>query len=768
MKVNQFLLILSFEFLFLFFGESRSLSADDGNQVYIVYMGATDSTNGSLRNDHAYVLNTVLTRNKKALVHNYKYGFSGFAARLSKDEANTIAQHPGVVSVFPNPILKLHTTRSWDFLKLQNHIKTDTTFSNSSSSSNVVIGMLDTGIWPEAENFKDNGMGPIPPGWKGTCMTSPDFNASNCNRKIIGARYYADGKTDGSKTVRDNDGHGTHTASTAAGNVVSGASYYGLATGTAKGGSPESRLAIYKVCTDGCSGATILAAFDDAIFDGVDILSLSLGGPQDLKPDLTTNVVAIGAFHAVEHGILVVCAAGNNGPWPRSVTNDAPWILTVGATTIDRNFQSNIVLGNNKVVEGEAINFSPLSKSADYPLITGESAKLPTADLEDDLEDARHCHLEALDREKVNGSIVICDGMNDTNFYYSTSLKVRVLQGMGALGLVHITDKEGAVPDNYGDFPATIVRPKDHATILQYLNSTSNPKATILPTTTVLDYKPAPMVAIFSSRGPSSLTKNIIKPDIAAPGGDILAAWTGTETDETYVPNGKLLSPYNIISGTSMSCPHVSGLAGSIKSKNPTWSPSAIKSAIMTSATQINNLKAPITTDLGPVATPYDYGAGEITTESFQPGLVYETTTMDYLNYMCYLGLNTTKIKVISKTVPKNFSCPKDSTPDYISNINYPSIAIPKFSSQGTVNVNRTVTNVGEVDETVYSATVVAPFGATVQLIPEKLQFTKSSKTLSYQVVFTSTFTSLKEDIFGSITWSNGKHSVRIPFALTV
>jgi hypothetical protein len=277
------------------------------------------------------------------------------------------------------------------------------------------------------------------------------------------------------------------------------------------------------------------------------------------------------------------------------------------------------------------------------------------------------------------------------------------------------------------------------------------------------------MVAIFSSRGPSALSKNIIKPDIAAPGANILASWTGTHDDQDYIPKGEKFSPYNIISGTSMSCPHVSGLAGSIKSRNPTLSPAAIKSAIMTSATQIDNTKAPITTDLGSVATPYDYGAGEITiTESFQPGLVYETTILDYLNYLCYIGLNTTTIKIISKTVPKNFSCPKDSTPDHISNINYPSIAISKFTGKETVKVSRTVTNIGEEDETVYSGIADAPNGVKVQLIPEKLEFTKSSKTLSYQVVFSSTLTSLKKDLFGSITWSNGKHSVRSPFVLTV
>lgn len=133
---------------------------------------------------------------------------------------------------------------------------------------------------------------------------------------------------------------------------MSGASYYGLAAGTAIGGSPESRLAVYKVCSDfGCRGSAILAAFDDAIADGVDVLSLSLGAPSGLRPDLTTDPIAIGAFHAVERGIVVACSAGNDGPEPSTVVNDAPWIVTVAATTIDRALQSNVVLGGNKVVQ---------------------------------------------------------------------------------------------------------------------------------------------------------------------------------------------------------------------------------------------------------------------------------------------------------------------------------------------------------------------------------------------------------------------------------
>ncbi|KAI5402788.1 CO(2)-response secreted protease [Lathyrus oleraceus] len=767
MRGNPVLLIVIFYSVFIFLGDSRSSSTQSKNddQVYIVYMGAASSTNGTLGKDHAHLLNTILKKNKKALIHNYKHGFSGFAARLSKNEANSIAQQPGVVSVFPDHIMKLHTTRSWDFLKSLPHIEVDNKLSNSSSSSDIIIGMLDTGIWPEAASFSDERIGPIPSRWKGICMTSTDFNSSNCNRKIIGARYYPniDEDAGAANTVRDTRGHGTHTASTAAGSTVSGASYYGLAKGTAKGGSPESRLAIYKVCYSGCPDSAILAAFDDAIHDGVHVLSLSLGPDSDSRPALTDDAVAIGAFHAVERGIMVVCAGGNDGPGKTTVVNDMPWIFTVGATTIDRDFLSNVVLGNNKVIKGRAINVSPLSKSAKYPLITGEAAKTATADL----AEARQCHFDSLDKDKAKGKIVLCDGTTD---HLSTQDKIDAVKEVGGLGLVHITDSEGVVAnDPYIDFPATtVVTPENAAPILEYVNSTSNPVATILPTISVLDYKPAPIVAKFSSRGPSELSKNILKPDIAAPGANILAAWTGNDT--TATPKGKKPPLYNLVSGTSMSCPHVSGLAASIKSSNPTWSVSAIRSAIMTSATQINNMETPITADLGSVSTPYDYGAGEITmNESFHPGLVYETNTIDYLNYLCYMGYDTATVKVIAKTIPDNFSCPKDSTPDHISNINYPSIAISNFIGKEMVNVSRTVTNVGEEYETVYYAIIDAPSGVKVQLIPEKLRFTKHSRKLSYQVIFSSTLTSLKHDLFGSITWKNGKkHKVRSPFVLTV
>lgn len=180
-------------------------------------------------------------------------------------------------------------------------------------------------------------------------------------------------------------------------------------------------------------------------------------------------------------------------------------------------------------------------------------------------------------------------------------------------------------------------------------------------------------------------------------------------------------------------------------------------------------MKAPITTDSGSIATPYDYGAGEVTTSGpLQPGLVYETSTIDYLNYLCYSGRSTSAIIDIVKTVPDGFACPKDSNSDYISNINYPSIAISKFNGKESKNVSRTVTNVAGDGEGVYTVSVDAPSGVNVKVIPDKLQFTKNNEKLSYQVIFSSSSaTQLKEDVFGSITWTNGKYKVRSPFVLS-
>ncbi|XVF63650.1 hypothetical protein PTKIN_Ptkin09bG0103700 [Pterospermum kingtungense] len=762
--LNTFIFsLISFFFTVSLFTETGGAAADkDG--VYIVYMGAPASRKGSLRDDQAQLLSSLLKRNNGALVHSYKNGFSGFAAVLSAEEARSIAERPGVVSVFPDPVLELHTTRSWDFLKYQTSVEIESNPNSDSNStsqdSDVIIGILDTGIWPESKSFNDEAMGPIPKRWKGTCAVAQDFNTSNCNKKIIGARSYDVDSRSYIKyhSPRDMIGHGTHVASTAAGSEVQGVSYYGLAAGTAKGGAPGARIAMYGVCSpdNGCRGSSILAAFDDAIADGVDVLSLSLGSSSFLKPDFVNDPIALGAFHAVQHGITVVCSAGNDGPRPGSVVNAAPWILTVAASTIDRDFESDVVLGDKQAIKGEAINFANIKNSPVYPIIYGKSAKKTGVDE----NESRMCYPDSMDQEIIKGKIVVCDSEDSS---YGPSDKKNEVKKLGGIGIVLIDDESRAVASSFGTFPTTVINSTDGAKILSYINSTKNPVATILPTTTPTKYKPAPTIAYFSSRGPSTIPKNILKPDIAAPGVNILAAWIGNDTVEA--PEGKDPPLYNVISGTSMACPHVSGIAATVKSRNQEWSSSAIRSAIMTTATQINNLKTPITTEKG-TATPYDFGAGEVTTTGpLQPGLVYETTAIDYLNFLCYHGYNVSTIKTIANNTD-GFTCPEESSTDLISNINYPSIAISNFNGKTGRKVNRTLTNVGGDAKTDYTVSIDAPEGLDVQVAPDKLQFTNNGDKSSYQVSF-SAANPLKTDVFGSITWSNGKYKVRSPFAVS-
>ncbi|PIN17852.1 Tripeptidyl-peptidase II [Handroanthus impetiginosus] len=530
----------------------------------------------------------------------------------------------------------------------------------SSSGADTIIGILDIGIWPESESFIDEDMGPIPSHWKRKCMEGNNFTSStwgnSCNRKMIGANYHVDPDSGMSSFGRDKSGHGTHVSSTAAGRPVAGASYYGLANGTVVGGSPASRIAIYRVCASGgCHGSAILKAFDNAM----------------LMPDFATDTIAIRAFHAVERGIIVACSAGNSGPSSATVVNVAPWILTVAVTTIDRDFELDIVLGGNKVIKGGGITFSGLNKSAVYPLIDGDSAK--SASSQHDEVDARNCIPCSLDDSKVKGKIVL----------------------QGAVGMILIDNYRRQVPSKYeATNPIVVVTEDDGAQILSYINSTSNPLATILPTMVVQNYKPAPVVADFSSRGPTYGIKNLLNPDITTLGVAILAAWPSNDKRKALPDKEPPLSIY---------------------SQAPI---------------QIKNLHAPATTKSGLKATPYDIGAGEISLSCpLQPGLVYETETIDYIQFLCNIGYDATEIKSIALDLPKNFSCSSDSSSDSISNMNYPLIVVSKLKENESKMVSITVTNLDEEDST-YIAVVEVPTSINVQVVPNKLHFTKDVKKL--------------------------------------
>ncbi|KAG9137007.1 hypothetical protein Leryth_013848 [Lithospermum erythrorhizon] len=345
------------------------------SKLYAVYMGSSGGDDpDEILSQHHDMLTSIhggsVEQAKASHVYSYRYGFKGFAAKLNEEQALDIAKMPGVVSVFPNKRRTLHTTHSWDFMGLNDQETMEIPGYSTKTQVNVIIGFIDTGIWPESDSFDDADMPPVPAGWKGQCQTGEAFNASTCNRKIIGARYYLsgyegeenDGKTISYRSARDGTGHGTHTASTAAGRYVTNMNYKGLAGGGARGGAPMARIAVYKTCwTNGCYDVDLLAAFDDAIRDGVHILSLSLG-PDTPQGEYFTDAISVGSFHAVSRGITVVASVGNVGI-AGSATNLAPWMITVAASSTDREFKSDIILGNGARFSGESLSVTELNAS---------------------------------------------------------------------------------------------------------------------------------------------------------------------------------------------------------------------------------------------------------------------------------------------------------------------------------------------------------------------------------------------------------------------
>ncbi|KAL6288765.1 hypothetical protein ACE6H2_006275 [Prunus campanulata] len=308
-------LLFSYVFSILILSMSLLCKAidDEDRKPYIVYLG-------SLPNDEAFSPLSLQIGMLEGVVESTSASMGLLPSSLTK-KIESLANMKEVVSVFPSINFQLHTTRSWDFIGLNDENKR-----NFTAESDVVVGVIDTGIWPESQSFNDEGFSPAPKKWKGVCVGGKNFT---CNNKIIRARHY------NSSSARDEIGHGTHTASMAAGNAVNDVSFYGLAQGTARGGVPPARIAAYKVCElNQCPGEALMAAFDDAIADGVDIITISLGGT--LVSSFDSDPIAIGSFHAMKKGILTINSAGNNGPRAGTVNSVEAWVLTVAASSIDR------------------------------------------------------------------------------------------------------------------------------------------------------------------------------------------------------------------------------------------------------------------------------------------------------------------------------------------------------------------------------------------------------------------------------------------------
>ncbi|KAM5572676.1 hypothetical protein ABKV19_012628 [Rosa sericea] len=685
--------------------------------------------------------NTIASSNKpsfRRMVHSYRNVATGFAAKLTPKEVKAMEKKDGFVHAHPERLLPLQTTHSPNFLGLQQGFGL---WKGTNYGEGVIIGVLDTGISPDHPSFSDEGVPPPPAKWKGKC----EFNGTVCNNKLIGARNFQRGKETKGVSPFDEEGHGTHTSSTAAGNFVKGASVFGMANGTASGIAPYAHLAIYKVCTEaGCAESDMLAALDTAVEDGVDVLSLSIGGSSI---PFHQDGIAIGAFGAIRKGIFVSCSAGNSGPFYSSTSNEAPWILTVGASTIDRKISSLAQLGDSPkyFYSGESL-FDPknFSTSPLLPLV------YPGANLNNQTE---FCASGSL--VNVEGKVVVCERGGGVG-RIAKGEEVKRAGGAAMILLNQITDDYSTLADAHV-LPATNVGFQAGLSIKTYINSTTTPIATVYSPRTEIGDALAPMVASFSSRGPSIASPGILKPDIIGPGVNILAAWPVSVDNVTT---------FNMISGTSMSCPHLSGIAALIKSSHPDWSPAAIKSAIMTTADLLNLKGTPIVDRSTIPADIYSTGSGHVNpSKANDPGLIYDTKPEDYIPYLCGLNYTDNQIEIITQ---QRVNCSEVGVTAE-AQLNYPSFSITIGSYQ-TQNYTRTVTNVGPANST-YKLEILEPqkWGVSVNMsvTPSVLTFTQVNQTITYNVEF-STQLAGQDGSFsqGYLRWVSDKYSVYSPIAV--
>ena len=681
-------------------------------------------------------------------LYSYGYVFNGFAAELSHVQSQRLAQMPGVLSVQKDETRRMDTASTPAFLGLTG----PTGFwATKAKGEGVVIGMIDSGIWPEHPSFSDrtdsNGNATKDgklgyqqlPGWNGKCSPGESFAASHCNQKLIGAQFFnaGYGGNAGIKAAfpyefnspRDADGHGTHTASTAGGNAGVPATGAASVFGAISGMAPRARIAAYKVCwgnngEGGCNNSDSVAAIDQAVADGVDVINYSISGT-------TTNfrdAVEIAFLFAADAGVFVATSAGNSGPATSTVAHPSPWVTTVGAAAHNRDGRGSVTLGNGITYNGASAAAALSSKGLIAATAAAKAGADPTH--------AALCYGKsdgdvALDPAKVAGKIVICDrGVTGrTN-------KSKAVMEAGGVGMILANTSANSLNADLHFVPTVHVSNTDRPAIYAYAAG-AGATAAIAASTIVYDAT-APLTASFSSRGPLLAGGgDILKPDVTAPGQDVLAAVS---------PIGYNGRTFDLLSGTSMSSPHVAGLGALMKELKPNWSPMAIKSALMTTATDVLDGGSPAP-ETNPVLI-FRQGAGHVRPmAAADPGLVFDAGFNDWLNFIC--GVQ-----------PGGFC--SAYTPIDPSNMNVASIAIGDLAGMQTVT--RRVTNVGTNPAT-YSASVNGMVGFSTTVTPSSL-YLQPGESKSFTVNFLRTSATLNAYTGGQLRLQDGTHTVRLPIVV--
>lgn len=684
----------------------------------------------------------------------YTIALNGFAADLTAAQASRLAADKSVLLLTKDTLRKKDTWNTPTFLGLDGRGgQWAAKGTRANAGAGVVVGVIDSGAWPTSASFRGSKLSTTPVGptdatmdaegntraekadgtlFRGQCETGQSFVIGNCNAKLIGARYYPDAylaqTTEEDRpsseyiSPRDGSGHGSHTASTAAGTVTGSATrpvtVEGRAFGTVSGMAPGSQVAVYKVCFEnvdpdlsGCATSASIAAIDDAVADGVDVINYSISGAQDTVLD----AVELAFEGAAEAGVFVATSAGNSGPTASTVAHNSPWLTTVAAGT-HVNFENTVVLADGTKLVGASINGVPFRRT---PIVRAEDSVVADGDA----ADAKLCGPDTLDPAKVADKIVVC-----YRGVYDRVAKSAEVERAGGAAVILVNPAPSSLDADFHTLPTVHISDTDGATLEAYLESATAPTARFGVTNETGKVTPQPQIAGFSSRGPALANDgDLLKPDITAPGASVLAA---------VAPPSNSGRAYDLYSGTSMSSPHIAGLAAFILGENPGWSPMEIKSAMMTTSSKMRGATGGVTTDA------FAIGAGQVAPKRFfDPGLFVTEDAAGWRGFLTGQGLDTG----VPAVAPNE--------------LNIPSFADGAVSSSVTMTRTFRATRAGT-----WQPSITVP-GFTVSTSVPSVVATRANDLIEVEFTFTRTTAPLGTYTPGSITL-NGPTVVRMPVAL--
>ncbi len=700
-------------------------------------------------------------------IYDYSAALNGFAAVMTADEAAALAKQPDVAFVQKDRMLFKHTDTGPSFLGLDS--LRGGPWTENINGEGVIVGVIDTGIWPEHASFADDGSyEPLgitldssvgDPCDFGNTSHHPEDKPFECNNKLLGARQfqtaydmYVGISSKEFDSARDDEGHGTHTAATAAGNSNIDAEIFGIPRGTVSGLAPRARIIAYKgLGENGGLSSDLVAAIDQAVADGCDVINYSVGSDAAV---LTADALAY--LFAADAGVFVATSAGNSGPEAGTIGSpaSAPWVTSVGANTHNRTFISDITLKGPGKAPKKIWGGSVTKGITDFNLVDAEGIADVTGDT------TGQC-LNAFPEGTFKADdAVLC---NQFDFGVLRSDRVAFVKEAGGGAVIfHNSAIVSMTPTDNHPLPTVHLLHEVGNPLKSYIKAHPG-QVKISFTQSTARYEKqdrrvtSRVMASFSSRGPNPMAEDIIKPDITAPGISILAG--ASPVHAGTAAQGQL---FQSIMGTSMSSPHVAGLFALLKQAHPEWSPAMAKSALMTSAS-CHVLRED---GIFP-ADPFDDGAGHVDVSpvdshsAFSPGLVYDARIEDYFGFLCAVAP-----EVFVDPEETCASLASEGVPLDPSDLNLPSIGIATLV--GRQKVVRTVTNVsGQADLFWAKLTVPKGFSATIE--PRAVTLAPQ-ESATFSILFSGANAPMGEWRFGSLSWHSGKgkdkYKISSPIAL--